>query len=425
MKRRFFKGLAMLGMSLATILPMTPAEAFIPSIKGLGMGATGVAYPQDAESGAYNPANITEVGSRADAGMSVIRSDGATTASGFVNVPPQNGTFDAYVKHYIYNPHLGVTKQIYHCDKHFAAGLVVYNRAEAFTKYGTSFPVLGTDHLRLSYIQEVIAPMFAYEICKGHSIGISVDLYFQRLKINGIENFDTADSTTEVGFVTGNGPSVAEGVGFTVGYLGQFSDCFRIGFAYSPEAELTRFQRYKGFIAEKGKLNGPQRIAGGVAVKLLPCLNWAFDIVHVAYNKIPALHNPLVVPANLGATNGAAFGWRDRIFFRTGFDYQANKNLNLRIGFRHARTPIPPENEIGAANILTMETIEDFLTAGFTYRINCRSEFSFYYAHGFKRTIENAVPILLNPPAPPGVGGARLRYHQSKDAFGFALGLYY
>jgi len=424
MKRRFFKGLAVLSATLAITLPLAPAEAFIPSIKGLGLGATGVAYPQDAESGAYNPANITEVGTRADVGMSIIRSDGATTASGFTNVPTQNGTFDAYVKHYVYNPHLGISKQFYRCGKHFAAALVVYNRGEAFCKYGTSFPVLGTDHLRMSYIQEVVSPQFAIEVCPGHSVGLSVDIYFQRLKINGLENFDTAASSTAPGFVTGNGPSSSEGVGFTIGYLGQFSDCFRVGFAYSPETELTRLNRYKGFIADKGRLNSPQRIAGGISLKLLPCLNWALDIVHVAYNKIPSLHNPLVIPANLGAKNGAAFGWKDRMFFRTGFDYQVNERLNLRIGYRHARTPIPRDVDIGAANILTMETIQDFITTGLTYRINCKAEFSFYYAHGFKHTVNSAVPILLNPPV-PGVGGGQLRYDQSKEAFGFSLGYYY
>jgi len=425
MKRRFFKGLAVLSATLAMTFSPAPAEAFIPSIKGLGIAAAGTAYPQDAETGAYNPANITEVGDRADVGMTITRSDGYTTAAGFVNLPSQNGTFNAYVGHYRYNPHLGVTKQIYRCGKHFAAGLVLYNNAEAFSKYGEPFPVLGTSNLKLNFIEETIALPFAYEICPGHSIGVAVNVYFSRLKITGLENFDTEDSSTVPGLVTNNGPSVAEGVGVSIGYLGHFGDCFSIGFSYSPETDMTRLNRYKGFIAQKGKLNVPQRIAGGIAVKVLPCLHWVFDIVHVAYNKIPALHNPLVIPANLGADNGAAFGWRDRVFFRTGFDYQVNDRLNVRLGFRHARTPIPADLDIGAANILLMETIQDIITTGFTYRINCRAEFSFYYAHGFKHTVNSNVPILLNPPAPPGVGGATLRYAQSKDAFGFGLGYYY
>lgn len=425
MKRRFFKGLAVLSATLAMTFPPAPAEAFIPSIKGLGIAAAGTAYPQDAETGAYNPANITEVGDRADVGMTVTRSDGYTTAAGFVNVPPQNGTFNAYVGHYRYNPHLGVTKQFYHCNKHLAASLVVYNNGEAFSKYGNPFPVLGTTNLRFSFIEEVIALPVAYEICPGHSVGVSVNFVVSRLKINGLENFDTPTSSTAPGFVTGNGPSVAEGVGVSIGYLGHFGDCFAIGFSYSPETSMTKLNRYKGFIAQKGTVNVPQRIAGGIAVRVLPCLHWVFDMVHVAYNKIPALHNPLVIPANLGAENGAAFNWRDRVFFRTGFDYQVSEHLNIRLGYRHARTPIPPNIDTAAANILLMENVQDFVTTGLTYRLNCKSEISFYYAHGFKHTNTNNVPILLNPPAPPGVGGATLRYAQSKEAFGFSIGYYY
>jgi long-chain fatty acid transport protein len=422
MKQRFYKGLAAVSLGALLSLTLTPAEAFVPSIKALGMAATGVAYPQDAESGAYNPANTLWVGDRADSGTSVIRTDGETTATGFT-IPQQNGTFPAFVSPYKYNPHLGVTKQFCVRGRRLAAGFVVYNRAQAYSKYDQAFPVIGTDHLRLSYLQEIVNPMLGIEICPGHTVGVALDIVFQRLKINGLENFDNPEASTAPGFVTGNGPSISVGVGVTIGYLGEFGNRLKVGLAYRPETSMTRYQRYKGFIAEQGKQNSPQRIAGGIALKVLPCLNWAIDVEHIAYNRIPALANPLVSPPNLGADDGSAFAWRDRVYIRTGLDYQVNERLNVRMGLRHARVFFPPGKEISAANLLTMDLVEDFITAGFSYRIDCKMEFSFYYGHGFRNTITNPVPIALNPPS--FLPGAEVTTAQSRDAFGFGLGLYY
>ena len=52
------------------------AAAFLAGAKATGMAATGIAYPQDAFAGAYNPAGAVEVGDRFDIGFAWLRNDG-------------------------------------------------------------------------------------------------------------------------------------------------------------------------------------------------------------------------------------------------------------------------------------------------------------------------------------------------------------
>lgn len=64
--------------SIAALLCTTPgtASAFVAGAKASGMAGTGIAYPQDAFAGAYNPAGIVEVGDRTDLGVDLIRDHG-------------------------------------------------------------------------------------------------------------------------------------------------------------------------------------------------------------------------------------------------------------------------------------------------------------------------------------------------------------
>ncbi|GEM_PF-1773527 len=414
--RRFHKSLILVTLLM---LPVVPASAFLASMKHTGMAGSGVAYPQDAESGAYNPALISLVGDRMDVGLSPIYTRGYTEIQGSPN-PALNQTYDAYTKHWVFNPHFGITKSFCNCKLPITFGFVVYNNADiAYTKYSEVLPLLGTSPVRLSYIQENFSPMIAIRLNKCHSIGIAFNTIVQRLKVNGLENFDSPMFSSVPGKVTNNGADIETGHGLTFGWTGKILPGVRLGVSYSPKTKILPFRKYQGFIAQKGHINAPTRWWGGAAIRWTEKLVTTTDVIWEGWNAIRSLHNPLnVLGSKLGDDNGSGFGWRDRTYYRFGVEYRATPCLEVRMGFRHARTTISPEAT--AVNLLVNECIEDFITSGFTYRFKPNMELNFFYAHGLKHTVrgENSIPVIP-------FGGGEVNLTQGRDAFGFGLGYCY
>lgn len=427
MKRRLFNGLTTYGLCALMTLAPTQLSAFFASVKGAGMAVTGIAFPQDSETGAYNPAAISWVGSRVDLGTTPIYTRGLTTVRGNA-IPSLNESLNPYNKHWVFNPHFGVTKDFCFCTSKLTAGFVVYNGADlVYCKYNKAIPLLGQSPVRLSYYQEVFAPMMSVKLNECLSVGIACNVFVQRFKLNGLENFDREENSVAPGFVTNNGPSVGYGVGFQVGALADLGKGIKAGFTFAPQTAITRFKRYVGFVANRGKFDAPCKVGGGISARITEDLTFAFDVVWEGWNRVNALHNPFHYPSEtfeerLGGDNGSGFAWRDRTFYRGGFNYQATDKLALRAGFRHARTSIP--NNTTATNLLVLETIENFIAVGATLKLSECIEGSVFYGHGFTHTIhgENSVPPGL-PPA--GLGGGEIDITQGRDAFGFSLGIMY
>lgn len=426
MKLRILNFLACVGMTAALCVHSSSAEAIFASIKSTGMAATCISYPLDSLVGAYNPAGMVDVGDRFDVEAAWVRDTGRATIHGNRSpfAPLVNGSYDGMRTKDAYPVGFGFNKVFCRCDWEFSAGLVVYNRNYQKTTYTKPFVLLGTSNLGLEYINETISPCFAVKFLKRHSFGLSVNYQVERVKVNGVQNFDhpalpppLPQGSVAPGHVTNRGYNYATGWGVTLGYRGEICDGLFIGATYQPETAMTRLDKYKGFLANRGRLNIPRKIGAGISYRVIPCLVVAFDVEHIQWSKIRALHNPLIHDGSiepLGSKNGPGFGFRDQWYYRVGADWQITECISARIGFRHANTPIRRTQT--AVNLLTLDNVENFITFGGTYCLNCRHEFSALFAYGFEKKIKGHNSI----PAPFGGGNADIK--EQKYALGLAYG---
>ena len=130
----------------------------------------------------------------------------------------------------------------------------------------------GSGDLGVDLTQLIIAPYASWQFTKGHSIGIAPLIAYQRFKAEGMQAFDNPASRPAPGNVTNNGYSDSWGVGVRVGYMGQFTEQFSVGVAYSTKISMGEFDRYKGLFAEGGGFDLPSNFTIGVAFR--PTKQW-------------------------------------------------------------------------------------------------------------------------------------------------------
>jgi long-chain fatty acid transport protein len=428
MKFSRLKMLACLSITAAFSLSFTEAHAFLAGAKATGMAATGIAYPQDSYAGAYNPAGTVDVQDRIDGTFEWIQDRGHSLVEGnLAPVPGVNGKYNAFRTKDTYCGDFGFNKTFcsnFFCeDYRWAVGIVMFNRDYQKTTYSRDFVLLGTSHLGLEYLHETIAPYAALAINECHSIGVSVDVHVQRAMVNGIQNFDNALFSAFPGKVTNKGYAYSAGVGATIGWKWNAWENLTVGVTYRTKANMSKFHKYKGFLAQKGRLDVPQKWGVGLAYKFFDCATLAFDFEWVDWHQIHSLSNKLLngpdVPApppinQLGSNNGPGFGFRNQLYYRVGLDYQFNDSWTVRVGYRHANSPIRRTQT--AVNLLTCDAVEDFVTVGLTYNWNCCLEVSAFYAYGFSHRVKgkNAIPAFL--------GGGNINLTEAKDALGVQVG---
>lgn len=419
-----------IGATAAAMLLTAESHAFLAGVKAIGMAGVGVAYAQDAYAGAYNPAGILDVRNRFDVSFDWVRDDGHIKVRGnhfVVPVPPGarapaiNGKYHAFRTHDAFNLDFGINQRFCAtCGDYSlscAVGFVAYNRD--YQKTGLSRPLIliGTTKQGMEYAHETFAPVFAFRINDCHTFGVSIDVHVQRLSQTGLQNLDDISRTIAPGKLTHRHYDYSAGVGATIGWRWQALECLSFGVTYRPRTTMSRFHKYKGFLAGHGRLNIPTKWAGGVAYRFLPCATLAFDVEWLDWKNIKSLHQPFVPSdplARFGSKNGPGFGFRNQTFYRVGLDYQYNDCLTLRVGFRHANAFVRRSQT--APNLLDCDVVQDFLTCGFTYAHDCHNEFSMFYAYGFRFEIKgkNSVPASF--------GGGNVDLEENKFALGLSWG---
>lgn len=445
MKMRFLNLFACMGAMAALCTHSTKAEAIFASVKSTGMAATCISYPLDSVVGAYNPAGMTEVGDRLDIEAGWVHDKGSTTVlnntvppgtrtpTGAL-VPPGtpnslvNGHYNGMKNENVYPVGFGLNKTWWLCDEwELATGIVLYNRNYQKTTYTKPVLLLGTSKPGLEYLNETLSPVVAIKWCNTHSFGISANYQVERLKVNGLENFARAVRPPLPGGslypenVTNKGYGYSTGWGVTFGYLGHITDELSIGVTYQPETSMSRISKYKGFLAQKGKLNIPRKIGAGISYKILPCWVVAFDVEQIQWSKIKALHNNLLddngVLQPLGSSNGPGFGFRDQWYYRFGTEWAVSECWTVRAGYRFAEMPFKKSQ--APVNLLTLDTVESFLTLGATWNVNECNEVSFLFAYGFEHKVkgDNTIPSFL--------GGGDVHLKEEKFALGLAWGWKY
>ncbi len=380
-------------------------------IKSKGMGGVGIALPQDTLAGATNPAGMGLIGDRIDFGATLFQPRRESEISG--SMAPVNGTYNANDSKNFIVPEFGYNRVI---SPDFTLGVSVYANGGMNTDYKQAIPLLGSSRAGVDLAQLFIAPTATWKITPEHTVGIALNLAYQRFEAKGLQNFE--GFTAHPGRITNNGHDSSTGIGVHVGWIGQISDTVTLGATYRSKTHMSRFSKYKGLFAEGGDFDIPATYGLGIAVKATPALTLAADVQHIEYSKVDSVGrlslSNLEAGNALGTANGPGFGWRDVDVIKLGASYQWNSQLTVRAGYNHSSQPIRSGETL--FNVLAPGVVKDHVTFGATYVLPNKSELSFAYYHAFEEKVrgKDSIPGMFSG------GEADIRMYQ--NGLGIAYG---
>ncbi len=419
--------------------------------KASGMGGAGVAYPQDGMAAAYNPAGMTEVGeARLDGTLELFRPPRS--------VKHDSSTIPADVRSkddFFPIPAIGAV--LSSPETPFAMGMAVVG-AGAGTNYGQNRSNLFDPNLLnpayeragVFFMQMQMLPSLAYRLNDNHSVGFSLAIAMQTFRAWGLEAFGDLGFSGNADKMTNNGYDWSFGWGYRLGWLGKFFDKrLNLGINYAPRLNMQKFNRYDGLFAEHGEFDIPENYTIGLAYKLTPKMNVAFDVQRIMYNDIRSIGNlgpnaavlgdfnpngicgispgnptgndGISTECNLGGDLGMGFGWENQTAYKLGFDYKYRKDLTLRAGYNYGKTPIQEDQIL--FNFMAPATVEKHVTLGATWLLENKDELTVGFMHAFKKTIKGPTPF---PPAAASgavVDGSNASISMSQTSVSVAYGL--
>ena len=380
-------------------------------VKSQGMGGVGIALPQDALAAATNPAGMGLIGDRIDFGATWFRPIRESEIVG--NAGPINGVYKGNDTKNFIIPEFGYNKVI---NDQVTLGVSVYGNGGMNTDYKNGIPLFGSSRAGVDLIQLFIAPTATWKINASNTVGVSVNLAYQRFEAKGLQNFANSTYSSSPNNVTDKGHDDSYGAGLKFGWIGQINDQVSVGATYQTKTYMSKFDKYQGLFAESGSFDVPANYGIGLAVKATPALTLAADLERIEYSDVRAINNPLLPNfgvAQLGTNGGAGFGWRDVTVTKLGASYQYSDSLTLRAGYNHSTQPIPKSETF--FNILAPGVVQDHLTLGATWTLSDKSELSMAYMHALENSVKGANSI-------PGFGGGEANLKMYEDSIGVAYG---
>ncbi len=351
----------------------------------------------DAFAGSSNPAKLSFVGNRFDAGFEIfnphrkVKRRGATGANDIYNFSSRSSNSLFLIPEFAY---------AHQVDDRLAVGVTAYANGGLNSEYhrSTGIPatngnpsqcgsrpgnfLLGCGELGFDLSQFIIAPTVAWRFAPGRfvqsqSIGMSPLIVIQRFKAFGQQAF--AATSRYPNRVSNQGYDHALGAGVRIGWYGEIKSWLMLGAAYSSKVYMEDFDKYKGLFAE-GSFDIPANYNVGVAIK--PDADWliALDIQRIEFAKVKALGNsilnslsdPMTNP--LGSESGSGFGWqRNQTNYRLGMSYKATSSLTLRCGFAYGKRPNNNGLDSVSFSMLTPNPLRQF-SAGLSYKTDSGDE---------------------------------------------------
>ena len=135
--------------------------------------------------------------------------------------------------------------------------------------------------------QLFVSPSLAYRVTPEHTLGVALNLAYQRFSAQGIGAF--GNFSTDSGHVSDQGTDTSIGAGVRLGWIGNLSPQWRFGATWSSKIS-GRFDKYKGLFADGGSFDIPANYGLGVAFQ--PSADWtvAADYQVIEYSEIGRAH---------------------------------------------------------------------------------------------------------------------------------------
>jgi long-chain fatty acid transport protein len=356
------------------------------------MAGACVAMTLGAMCAASNPASMVHIGNRLDYGLSYFVPTRGFTANNdsspnAASIPA--GTYESSNDWFLI-PHLGYN---YMLDDNSAIGISIGGNGGMNTEYNSAIfrnfsnpndpSTLASSPTGIDLKQMFIGVTYSRKINKRHSFGITPIFSIQSFEAQGLQPFK--QFSLHPNYVTNNGTDYSYGGGVRVGWLGQVTDSLTLGAAYQSKMWMSKFDDYKGLLAEEGDFDIPSNYDIGFAIKATPAVTLAFDYQRIEFSKVKAVANQsdiVFIPGKtlLGTSDGLGFGWEDMNIFKFGVQWVYSADLTLRFGYSQANQVVP--NSQALFNLLAPGVIRKHYTFGFSKAISQTIDFNvaFMYA---------------------------------------------
>lgn len=360
------------------------ASGLFAGVKSIGMGGFNIAYPNERDN--VNPAGLVELPSGLDDGFGVLYQRGRSVVHD--NTGGFNGKFNATKNRYWPAGTFGVSKLI---RENLAFGIPLKNITGVKARYNKPCGLFGTTRTGVELEILELSPTLSWRINENHNLGIAMDIVLARESYKGFQA--TLPISIRPRHVTNKGYNYSRGLGVTIGYLCKVTPWCSVAISYSPKAPLARFHKYDG-LKPNGKLQVPETLHAGLALRFSPQLVWTFDYTHYKIKDFPTAHNSPFAPFPAGAPNGPGAGWKDIDIYAYGLEYKMkNKPIELRAGMSYVTLPIGRHVTIGTPECSGCVKYNGFL--GATWKKNDTLDFSFAVEHGFRNKVKgkNSIPL--------------------------------
>ena len=249
------------------------------------------------------------------------------------------------------------------------------------------------DHV--DYLHTRLILGYGYRFENGWALGINLQGSVSRVRTN---HYTPLLRPNDADFQWDH----AYGAGFGLGLYKRW-ERFSVGVSYSSRQWSQHMKKYTDLFWYPIDL--PETLQAGVAIGILPSLECTLDFKFKHWESI----------AFFGAPNyRGGLHWRDQIGVSVGLEWQASPRFTLRAGYAHMNTPLRPDAIF--TNTLIPACVEDYATAGLSYKIGSHMEIHLAYVKAFENTlIENGEGDIYSRMG----RGATI----SSEAQAFAMGL--
>ncbi len=409
-------------LPVAVIVPFLSSSAFATtgyfmhaySVKSQGNAGTSIANFQDSLTIASNPAGLSLVGKRLDAGVTLFAPDREAEIVG--NMAGANGQYDGNSRKYFLIPEFGYSHPI---NDQLTAGIAVYGNGGMNTNYKNNpyaaFANTGSAGINLN--QLFVSPAVSWEYAENQSVALAANILYQRFQAKGFDGDVFGSVSTDQSKLSHGGHDDSTGVGARIGWSAKVNDKLTVGATYSSKIDASRFKKYEGLFAERGDFDVPENYGVGLNYQVTPALSVAADYQRINYSDVDSVGNGLgqLFSGNLfGTQNGPGFGWDDINVYKVSATYQASPKLTLRAGYSYNDQPVQADQTF--LNILAPGVVQDHLSVGATWNIDQNQEVSIAYTHALEETVkgENSVAAF---------GGGEANLTMSQNILGVSYGV--
>ncbi len=371
-----------------------------------GMAGAGIAYAQDSLAIATNPAGLAGVADGLELGVDIfVPRRGSTIHQGGDSVRYAGNDTRLFII-----PEFGYSR---HVSERLALGLALYGNGGMNADYGTNpYGRFGaTGRLRMDLAQAFLAPGVAFKVTGSQSIGLAVNLAYQRFEMRGTDLF--SGFSVAPGEVSGRGHDDSIGWGVRLGWTGEIGDRLRLGATWQSKTWMSRFDDYRGLFEGAGRFDVPENYGLGIALRATDRFTIALDWQKILYSEVDSVGNSsalLFAGIPLGGDGGPGFGWRDVKVWKLGASYALSDSLTARAGVSGNSQPIPAQETF--INIIAPGVVRTHLTLGATWKHGERNAINVAYMHAFRETVNGAGSI------PPAFGGGEVDNWLSENSLG-------